>query len=142
MGNLFFEQYNWFLILRSITLHLNMDKEVPRTKRMRPIQMRSAKKRKKKRENIRNWEENNNCKQEIIAQDVDEPWTTWKRMKWIMESNSSGFLNQKSSSRGLNLASEKKPAIPAFSSANVAITCCSFVPTKRTSCSSTLTHKK
>lgn len=59
---------------------------------------------------------------------------TWNRIKWIKNNNSSGFLNQKRSFRGFNFAPAKNPVMPAFSNAKVAITCCSFVPTRRTSC--------
>lgn len=55
-------------------------------------------------------------------------------MKWISDKSNSGLLNQKSSSRGLNLTPEAYSVIPAFSNTKVAITCCNFAPTKRTSC--------
>jgi len=56
-------------------------------------------------------------------------------MKWIRDKSNSGFLNQKSSSRGLSFIPEAYSVILAFSNAKVAMTCCNFAPTKRTSCS-------
>lgn len=61
-------------------------------------------------------------------------WPTWKRIKCIKDSNNSGLLNQNSSSRGLILGPAKRSLIPALSNAKVAIMCCSFAPTNRTSC--------
>jgi hypothetical protein len=66
---------------------------------------------------------------------------TWNRTKRIKNNNSSGFLNQKRSSRGLSFAPEKNSFIHAFSNAKVAITCCNFVPTRRTSCARTCRTK-
>ena len=63
----------------------------------------------------------------------DELCQTWNRMKWIRDKSSSGLLNQKSSSLGLSLTPEGYSVKPAFSNAKVAITCCSLVPTRRTS---------
>ena len=59
---------------------------------------------------------------------------TWNRTKWINDSINSGFLNQKRSSRGFSFAPTECPVRPAVSKAKVAITCCSFAPTRRTSC--------
>jgi len=59
---------------------------------------------------------------------------TWNRTKWINDNINSGFLNQKRSSRGFSFAPTECPVRPAVSKAKVAITCCSFAPTRRTSC--------
>lgn len=66
--------------------------------------------------------------------EVSKILQTWNWMKWIRDKSNSGFLNQKSSSRGLSFTPEAYSVIPAFSNAKVAITCCNFAPTKRTSC--------
>ena len=54
-------------------------------------------------------------------------------MKWIRERSNFGLLNQNNSSCGLIFELDKHPLPVTFSSASVAITCCSFVHTTRTS---------
>ena len=54
-------------------------------------------------------------------------------MKWIRERSNSSLLNQNNSSYGLIFEPDKHLLLVTFSSASVAITCYSFVPTTRTS---------
>ena len=55
-----------------------------------------------------------------------------KRIKWMTDRSSFGRLNQKSWSRGLIETGTRGPGTDIFSSARVAITCCSFVPIMKT----------
>lgn len=59
--------------------------------------------------------------------------------KWITDKNNRGLLNQNNWSRGCSITATddwlKRPnRVPVLSNANVAITCCSFVPIKNTTC--------
>lgn len=108
-----------------------MEEKVPKTRRMKPIRKHSAKGI-PKRNNLLDM----TCQRQNDShlQISKRKGVTWKRMKWIKDKSNCGFLNQKSSSRGLSFAPVENPVIPAFSNAKVAIICCSFAPTRSTSC--------